>query len=257
MFFLQLVWIFYGMVLTCRRTKEGYLYESAATMPCTLYLTFLFGLGATAAWNVFWGESGVITSEMAKWGAIVIGGAALFYHITLAIGVRAFIASIHDLVSLGKKYDLVWNQLFTHNGLAAIATWCTVITMYAITTVLGERDFMGNVNFECAIGLGLIMLYMLIWFLFDLFFTKKALYYIFTPYVVVLLTFVSALVRNTENFEGKVTENLSFILSACFLSVTALFLVIKVITVIVRGRYYTSEKDEVRSLHDDNVYVMQ
>lgn len=250
-YFIQLFWLFYGMVLTCRRVKEGFLYEAAQTMPVTIYLVFLVSLGGTVAWYFLWGRFGFV-----QWAALLIAITALITHICLAVAVNAFVSSITDLREMNKSWDLLWNQLFTQNGIAGLATWQTVITMYNITALL--TPVIKESTNRCSVGLSLIMFYILVWTIVDLFFSNRTLYYVFTPYLLVIVAFASALVRNLKELEGgQVHEYPSLIVGAIFLGFSAIFLFVKVIVVAVKGRYTTDDKAEVRSLHDDNVYVMQ
>ena len=249
---LQLFWMLYGFTLTWRKEEDMLLYEESATMPITIYLLFFLGVGGNIAWYFVWGHLGHI-----QWAAITVSLSALVLHFSLAAAVTALLDGEENLTDLNCSSDITWTQILVHNGIAAYCTWLSIVTMYNIAVLLNVHALI-SVDYSCSVAFGLIMLYMLVWFVVDILLSGMRLCLVFTPYFLAMLAFVSALTRNISLYDitTDISDSLSLVLSGAFLALTALFTVVKIITVIATKQRPPKKPDE-RTLTDDDVYVME
>ena len=131
-----------------------------------------------------------------------------------------------DLMVRQKLTRDIWLiRIFVHNGLAMFATWGTVAAMFNFAVVLtygtGAKLEVGS-----TVALAIFTLEVVAWFIFDNFVYEKLLRYVFTPYLIIIVSITGILSRNWNPNKPNSIFTLSLFTLVCILAVIKTCLVV-------------------------------
>ncbi len=226
---LQLAWLIYALIALCRETKAGCLIINPPIMPSSLFFTLLLGLAGTIGWLVLWDMRDYYT----WYSAICILGSTMFMTFTVAISLHATNLYQDEVIEQGNAADVWVIRSLVQNCTATYATWAAVETTYTIGLILYQTELVSMERSNYII-LAILMLYMVVFMMVDLFWGQQLTCLLLSPYVVFIIAYVQPVVKQYDN------KNVTFTLSAVFLGITAVILVSKLI--LMAGRCFCERK---------------
>ena len=140
------------------------------------------------------------------------------------------------MAKLNLTRDIWLIRIFVHNGLAMFATWGTVAAMFNFAVVLtfrtGATEGVGS-----TVSLAIFILEILSWWIFDNFVFEKLLRYLYTPYIMILVSLSGILSNNWDPEESN-----------CILTLMIFALVVILATVKVVLSIYRHKKNPLFSI---------
>ena len=188
-YFWQSVWITYGVFTICRKTEYGYMYIAFPVLPPILYVVFSFALACNISWLLIWDR------EYMEVALVFINLMTCNLYICLVVSLRRL--NEFGLLMVRQKLtrDIWFMRILVHNGLAMFATWGTVAAMFNFAVVLTYRTG-AEAEVGSTVSLAIFTLEIIAWWIFDNFVFEKLLRYLFTPYIVILVSIAGILSKN-------------------------------------------------------------
>ena len=219
---LQILWMLYVIIALCRKTKDGdYVYLSPDVWPSDIFYLNIINNLSNIAWLFLFDKFLINYSLIAM--AVLPG--TLF--IMLGLGLTRLEKNLGQFCERGMKMDVFFIRLLFHNGLALYATWTVLATILNLGMVLAYTAKL-DVAMASTVGLILLAVDLVFYFFMDIVFLDRWCRYLTVPYIVVTATLAAIMRRNWD------PTKLNAIFTAALLGVSGLFLLIKIITMIVR-----------------------
>ena len=192
----QGIWLFYSIVLICRKVGDGHHYCVFPVLPPILYVVFSFSLACNVAWLLIWDK------KYMEVALIFINLTTVTLYICLMVSMRRL--GDHD--SAMCRHNLIQDiwviRILVQNGIGFYAAWATIAAIFNFAVVLTYRtDLMGKaVGKEIGSTVSLIVFTMeiLAWFILDNFVFERAMRYLFTPYIATLISLSGIMSKNWE-----------------------------------------------------------
>ncbi|XP_033725752.1 uncharacterized protein LOC117315597 [Pecten maximus] len=219
----QIIWLIYGLSTICRKSESGIYIYQLPVMPPAIYIVYILNLGFNVGWMVLFDR---------KYINISLPDAALMaftLYIILGISCRAVRNNISSLVKDGAGKEAWFIRFFLQNGIAFYATWVTVATHLNVAMVMHYSGGVAN-DISCTTALGLLIFFVILWFLTETILLDVYTRYVFSPYIVLVIALSGSLAKN---FDLDLRYRNS-ILSVLLLGMSGFFLLLKVIIILVR-----------------------
>ena len=219
------MWLCYGISMLflrvpLSRSRYVYFYREFPVIPTILYVVFSFSLACNVSWLLIWDR------EYMEVALVFINLMTCTLYICLVVSIRRLKEFAPHMIQLGLRRHVWIMHAVCCNGLAVFATWGTVAAMFNFAVVLaygtGTEQVAGS-----TVALALFSLEILVWFAFDMFLFEAALRYLYTPYIVLLIS-LSGIV--TKNYGTN--SNSHFVL--VILILVALLFIVKILLSIYR-----------------------
>ena len=212
----QLAWICYGIYTVCKTVDDGYMYRVFPVLPPILHVVFSFALACNISWLLIWDR------EYMEVALVFINLMTCNLYICLVVSLRR-LNEVGTAMAKENLHAHIWLvRILVHNGLAMFATWGTVATMFNFAVVLTHRTG-AELDVGGAVSFAIFTLEILVWWIFEHCVFEKALRYLFTPYIVVLVS-IAGIISKNYNFDSPFS-----IFTLVLFGLVALFGVIKLI----------------------------
>ncbi len=245
-YFWQSLWLTYGVFSICRRTGNGYMYVVYPVLPPILYVVFSFSLACNISWLLIWDR------EYMEVALVFVNLMSCTLYICLVVSLRRIHEYGYLMVSHGLSRDVWLIRILVQNGLAMFAIWGTVASMFNFAVVLTYRTGAPQ-DVASTVSLSIFTLEVFIYWLFDTIVFDTHLRYLFTPYLVLIVSIAGIISKNWDPSSTNTIFTLILFCLVCLLSVLKLVLVIyrhKHRPVFVAGSQYARPSLEVRGLLD-------
>ncbi|XP_071103239.1 uncharacterized protein [Haliotis cracherodii] len=214
----QAVWAIYALVNICRRTPDGYVYNSPTLLSATFFGVSILNWMCVITWTFVWGWGHV-------WIAFVFL-AIVFITIYICIGLSyKALAQHHDaLVKQGRKVDIWLMRMLVQNGLAFYGAWCTIATLLNLAMALtytAKPQF--DQSTSSTIALSILSVELTVFAISDWTIMDKYSRYTFSPYIVVMVALSGSMVKNWN------PEKTNSIFTAVLLGVSILCFITKMV----------------------------
>ncbi|XP_067686822.1 uncharacterized protein [Haliotis asinina] len=187
----QAVWAIYALVNICRRTSDGYVYNSPTLLTATFFGVSILNWMCVITWTFVWGWGHV-------WVAFVFL-AIIFITIYICIGLsyRALAQHNDALVKQGRTVDIWLMRMLVQNGLAFYGAWCTIATLLNLAMAL---TYTSHPQFDqstsSTISLSILSIELTVFALSDWTIMDKYSRYTFSPYIVVIVALSGSMIKN-------------------------------------------------------------
>ncbi|XP_060070056.1 uncharacterized protein LOC132550063 [Ylistrum balloti] len=219
----QIIWLVYGLSTICRKSNSGVYIYQLPVMPSTIYITYILNLCFNVAWMMLFDRKYINISLPTA--AIM----ALTLFVILIISCRAVHNNLSVLIKDGAGKEAWFIRFFLQNGIAFYATWVTVATHLNLAMVMHYSGGVAN-DIACTTALGMLIFFVILWFLTEITLLDNYTRYLFSPYIVLVIALSGSLAKNFDldlRYRNSIT---SFIL----LGISGLFLILKLIIILVR-----------------------
>ena len=193
---------------------------------------------ATFGWVLLWNKF-----DNMRYALAPLGGATLFSFIALLASMLACRTAEPWLVLQDKAGVLIVIGLLVQNGVAAMATMCSIMTNYHLCIVLYLE---ANINptVTCYVSFGMLLCFIAVYFIIDACLSDRHAQCVVTPYLLVSLAYVGAYFKITNQNEAERNDSYDWlwILSLVGAGAAALMLLVKIVVSIMRAHN--------RKLHD-------
>ena len=227
-YFWQALWLVYGIFMLflqvpLSRHRFVYFYREFPVIPPILYVVFSFSLACNVSWLLIWDR------EYMEVALVFINLMTCTLYICLVVSIRRLKEFAPHMVQTGLRRHVWIMQVVCCNGLAVFATWGTVAAMFNFAVVLayGTETDQGAGS---TVALALFLLEILVWFAFDMFLFEAALRYLYTPYVVIIVSLIGILTKNYS------ATNSNTVIVLVILILVSLLFVVKVLLSVYRHR---------------------
>jgi hypothetical protein len=184
----QLVLTFYVITVICRPHDVSKMLRSCIS-PTSL-LVYILGLGSLVAWTILRDRSGPGAFLI----VLTLFGACVFIIIVYSIIIQEL--AERKLALLAHcKCDVITTSVLVINGLAAMATWTMILSVYDVSQTLFLYKLMSSTGVRY-LWLGVVIGFIIIFFLVEVLFTASAMEYTVTPFMVTALAYVSVIMNN-------------------------------------------------------------
>jgi hypothetical protein len=204
----QLPWVFYGVTLICRKTKTGnYLYVRPPIMPSSVYISFFLALAFTLVWAFLRDQEPVLRlqgfyqaeSDFVRFSIICSALAMLvtviFSHLALSISIYKIAVHEKELLEKELHADPWIIRLVVQNCISAHATWTTIVLFYNIAMILKEEANVES-NIGCYITFGLMIFYVIIFFVIDIILIVRVQCMFILPYFIIMVSQCATVMKN-------------------------------------------------------------
>ena len=190
-YFWQSLWLTYGVSQICRRVNNGYFYTMFPILPPDLYVVFSFSLACNVSWLLIWDK------QYMEVALVFVNLMSCTLYICLVVSLRRLNEYGALMVMHNMNRDIWMVRILVQNGLGMFAAWGTVAAMFNFAVVL---CFGTGTKSEVAstVSLSIFMLEIFAWWIFDNFVFDKYLRYLFTPYIVILLSIAGIISKNWD-----------------------------------------------------------
>ena len=218
-YFWQSIWITYGVTMICRKTVYGYMYRAFPVLPPILYVVFSFALACNISWLLIWDR------EYMEVALVFINLMTCNLYICLVVSLRRLNDYGTLMVRQKLQRDIWLMRVLVHNGLAMFATWGTVAAMFNFAVVLTYRTG-AKAEVGSTVSLAIFTLEIIAWWIFDNFVFERLLRYLFTPYIVILVSIAGILSKNWNPHSANSMLTLSLFGLVAVLSIIKTVLVL-------------------------------
>ena len=223
-YFWQSLWLVYGVAMTLRRTPNGhYFYREFPVLPPILYVVFSFSLACNVSWLLIWDR------EYMEVALVFINLMTCTLYICLVVSLRRLNECGPHMTQCGLQRDIWLMRIVCCNGLAMFASWGSVAAMFNFAVVLTHGTG-PNLTAGSTVSLSLFSLEILVWWGFDNFVFEKLLRYLYTPYIVIIISLIGILSKNWD------PENANKLFVAVLLTLVCVLFVVKIILSVHRHR---------------------
>lgn len=234
----QITWQVYALTAVARRTKTSKKSPlvNPPILPTPVLYCYVIGLAGVIGWLVLRD-----TPNLERWSMVVLAGSIVFLCVSIAMCLHAAAKYAVKLQSEGYGREVWALRILAHNGIALMTTWVVTLTMLTMAHLL---DMYGYVSRDIAqyLAVGVIMAYLALWCSMDVFLTHHVTDYVVTPYMLTIVIFIMSF---TRNFSEK---NLHFSISAIFLTISSILLLLKL--AVALGRAWYKGKSSKFASHD-------
>jgi hypothetical protein len=225
-YFWQSLWLTYGVFNICRRSDMGYIYVAYPVLPPILYVVFAFSLACNISWLLIWDR------EYMEVALVFVNLMSCTLFICLVVSLRRVHEFGYVMVSHGLSRELWYIRILVHNGLAMFAIWSTVAGMFNFGVVLTYRTG-AKQEVASTVSLSIFTLEILAWWLFDNIVFEKHLRYLFTPYVVLLISIAGIISKNYQAGD----HNTNTVYTVILFVLVAILTIVKVVLVTWRHKH--------------------
>ncbi len=219
----QVAWLCYGVTTIFRKTSYGFLYVAPGYMHPSVYWCFSCANLCCVATLI------LLYFDINNVSLTTTVVAMAFVYAALFMSLRRVYIRAPVLIREGRVRDVWMARVFVHNGLAALATFLTFVTLFHFASVL-TYIFEVSRELSVTISLNVIFLEILVWFFVDSLVFDRFTRYTVSPYGMALLNLLSIL--TDSDFADFSSSN--SVLVTFMLGVTCLTLLLKVAVVSVR-----------------------
>ena len=225
-YFWQSLWLTYGVFNVCRRNDLGYMYVVYPVLPPILYVVFAFSLACNISWLLIWDR------EYMEVALVFINLMSCTLFICLVVSLRRLNEFGYVMLSHGLNKELWFIRILVQNGLAMFAMWGCVAAMFNFGVVLtygtGAKQEVAS-----TVSLSIFTLEILIWWVFDNVVFEKYLRYLFSPYVVLLISIAGIISKHYE--KNKYSTNTIY--TVILFGLVSLLFIIKCVLVAYRHKH--------------------
>ncbi|XP_060070133.1 uncharacterized protein LOC132550133 [Ylistrum balloti] len=219
----QIIWLIYGLSTICRKSDSGIYIYQLPVMPPAIYIIYILNLGLNVAWMILFDRKYI---EIALADIILV---TLTLYVILGISCRAVHNNLSVLIKDGAGKEAWFIRFFLQNGVAFYATWVTVATHLNVAMVMHYSGGVAN-DIACTTVLGMLLFFVISWFLSENILLDNYTRYMFSPYIVLVIALTGSI---AENFDLELRYRNS-ILSVTILCVSSIFLFLKFIIILLR-----------------------
>jgi hypothetical protein len=231
----QCVWLGYGASSICRTVQGCPLYTTFPVLPPILYVVFSFSLACNISWLLIWDR------EYMEVALVFINLMTCTLYICLVVSLRRLNECGYHMARNHMTREIWLIRVFVHNGIAMFASWGTVASIFNFAVVLtyrtGAKKTVGSI-----VSLTIFTMELLAWWVFDICIFDRLFRYLYSPYLVVLISLSGILVKNWD------ASSSSAIYTASLLALTALLTLTKTVVMVYRHKKYpifpTKQYDE-------------
>lgn len=199
-YFVQFVWIVYGMFALFRKTSNGsYLYLKPDYMCWGMYVCAIVNFFANIGW--------CFLSYSVGWALITCLVMTCSLYIFLFISCRKLMENQSELQQLGFVKDIGFVRIFIQNGCAIYATWISFVSILYMGKFLTTYAQVDQVN-ASTFSLIVCLLATINYFIFENFVWRDYLRYMFTPYFVICWGLVAILTNNMVGASQMTRNNI-------------------------------------------------
>ena len=189
-YFWQLLWLVYGVSMIVRKTPNGYyFYREFPVLPTILYVVFAFSLACNISWLLIWDR------EYMEVALVFINLMTCTLYICLIVSLRRLNDCGPHMLQCGLSRDVWLMRVVCCNGLAMFASWGAVAAMFNFAVVLTYGTG-PNLSVGSTVALALFSLEICVWWTFENFVFEKLLRYLYTPWLVLVISLVGILSKD-------------------------------------------------------------
>jgi hypothetical protein len=231
----------------------GYVYVAYPVLPPILYVVFAFSLACNVSWLLIWDR------EYMEVALVFVNLMCCTLFICLIVSLRRLNEFGYVMVAHGLSREIWYVRILVQNGLGMFAVWSMVASMFNFGVVLTYRTG-AKQEVASTVSLSIFTLEILIWWLCDNIVFEKHLRYLFTPYIIILISIAGIISKNYQHGD----YNTNTVYTVFLFGLVAVLTVIKVVIVTWRHKnqpLFTSTSDfkkshsgyEVRGLLDNSL----
>jgi len=227
---LQIIWLSYSLLALCREKRHSSLVVTLPMMPTSLFFAYIPGLAASIGWLILFDMRG----SAAAYSSVCMMASAVCFAITMAITLHALKVYEEEAKQEGFLADVWAIRILVQNGVSTYCAWAATVTCYTVSMAIFGFGLMEKDVAQC-VALAVVMAYLLIWTLTDLFMTKYLTHFVLGPYCIFSVVFLMPILRCSETpMESDQGPDTHYSLSCVFMGCTVLIILMKLI--LVTGR---------------------
>ena len=201
-YFWQSMWLTYGCSLVVRKVDTAPMYVVFQVLPPDLYVVFAFSLACNISWLLIWDK------QYMEVALVFVNLMSCTSYICLAVSLRRLNEYGAHMSMRSYTHDILLIRVLVQNGLAMFAAWGTVASMFNFAVVLcygtgAEKEVASTVS------LSIFGLEIIVWWIFDNFVLDRYLRYLYSPYIVLLVSLAGII---SKNWDPKSTNALYTVL---------------------------------------------
>ena len=225
-YFWQSIWLGYGVSMVCRKTPNNvYFYREFPIIPPILYVVFSFSLACNISWLLIWDR------EYMEVALVFINLMTCTLYICLVVSLRR-LNEFGPYLAHNRMFMDIWlMRVVCCNGLAMFASWGSVAAMFNFAVVL-TYETGADPSAGSTVSLALFSLEICAWWVFDNFVFEKLLRYLYTPYIVLIVSIIGILSKNWDPSKPNA------VVVVLLLSTVCILFIVKVILSIYRHYKY-------------------
>lgn len=211
----QIIWLLYALELSVRQTDNfQFLCERPAVMPASVFIFFMLGLGANAGWLALFD----LRDEW-KYAPLALLASAVFLHISLGVSLTKLKKYEYFMYSRKLTEDVWLIRVFVQNGLGLYAA-CNMLVLFYNLLMEGEHYDIIDAD-KCVYAfVGIVMGYVIVWFVVDSFLARDSMRGLITPYAVCI--FALAMVVYHQKDDDSSTKFYVSVVSLAFAGIMSL-----------------------------------
>lgn len=240
-YFLQLIWVTYGLVLTCRQVSQ----EPAYLNPVILSPAFFIFFNLSSVFNIGW---------LFLWDRLLHTASLMFLAcislsllLTTAIVASRLVMFKETLINQDRYKEGKFLQVTVINSVAMYATWaiiCTVINLGMILVYRWSRPLSEEVTAILCVSLLAFM--SLVYVVLDSTLIERYTRYCLSPYIVVIWTLAGSVAENYN------PGNLSSLMSTFFIGAVSLAFCVKLGLTCFRSTSRNGQYTLMKSAREDD-----